>query len=95
MYKSLEGIQESVRSPFWRVSVSTFPFQRSVSEAIKFIRNFGRKVIQERQEAMLRGDDTPHDILAYILGVAEMESSLTMDDLVDEFVTFFVAGQDY
>ena len=94
MSKGLKGIQESFRSPFWRVSISTFPFQRSVSEAAKFIRNFGRKVIQERQEAVFRGDDTPHDILAHILKEAEGEpASLTLEDLVDEFVTFFVAGQ--
>jgi len=91
--KGLEGIQQSLRSPFWRVSVSTFPFQRSVSEAAKFIRDFGRKVIRERQEAVSRGDDTPQDILAHILRVAEEDSSLTLEDLVDEFVTFFVAGQ--
>jgi len=92
--KGLEGIQQSLRSPFWRVSVSTFPFQRSVSEAAKFIRDFGRKVIRERQEAVSRGDDTPQDILAHILRVAEEDSSLTLEDLVDEFVTFFVAGQE-
>jgi len=64
-----------------------------VSEAARFIRDFGRKVIQERQEAVLRGDDTPQDILAHILRVAEEDPSLTLEDLVDEFVTFFVAGQ--
>ena len=93
MSKGLKGIQESFCSPFWQVSISTFPFQRSVSEAGKLIRNFGRKVIQERQEAVLRGDVTPHDILAHILREAETEPSVTLEDLVDEFVTFFVAGQ--
>ena len=77
------------------MSVSTFSFQREVSEAVKFIRNFGQKVIQDRQEALLRGDDSPNDILMHILKVAEVESSLTIEDLVDEFVTFFVAGQSY
>ena len=50
-------------------------------------------MIQERQEAVLRGDVTPHDILAHILREAETEPSVTLEDLVDEFVTFFVAGQ--
>ena len=50
-------------------------------------------MIQERQEAVLRGDVTPHDILAHILREPETESSVTLEDLVDEFVTFFVAGQ--
>ena len=88
----LKGIQESIRSPFWRVAVSTFPFQRSVNEARQFIRNFARKVILERQEAVLQGEDTPPDILAHILSVAEKEPSITVEDLVDDFVTFFSAG---
>ena len=64
-----------------------------MSEAVNFIRNYGKKVIQERQEAILRGDDTPNDILAHILRVAEVEPTLTLENLVDEFLTFFVAGQ--
>ena len=72
--------------------MSTFPFQKSVGEATRLIRNFGKKMICERQEAVLRGEDTPPDILAHILSVAEKESSITVDDLVDDFVTFFVAG---
>lgn len=72
--------------------MSTFPFQRSVHEASEFIRNFGRKLILERQEAVLRGEDTPPDILAHILSVAEKEPSITVEDLVDDFATFFVAG---
>ena len=74
------------------MAVSTFPFQKRVSEAVNFIRNYGKKVIQERQEAILRGDDTPNDILAHILRVAEVEPTLTLEHLVDEFLTFFIAG---
>ena len=61
-------------------------------EAAKFIRNFGKKVILDRQGAVLQGEDTPHDILAHILSVKEKQSSITNEDLVDDFVTFFVAG---
>ena len=88
-------MQESLRSPFWRIAVSTFPFQRSLNEARQFIRNFGKKVILERQEAVLRGEDTPPDILAHILSVAEKEPSITVEDLVDDFATFFIAGLSF
>ena len=50
-------------------------------------------MIQERQEAISRGEDTPSDILDHILRVAEADSTLTLEYLVDEFVTFFFAGQ--
>ena len=72
--------------------MSSFPFQRSVAKACQFIRNFARKVILERQEAVLRGEHAPRDILAHILSVAEKESSITVEDLIDDFTTFFVAG---
>ena len=72
--------------------MSSFPFQRSVAKACQFIRNFARKVILERQEAVLRGENTPPDILAHILSVAQKEPSITVEDLIDDFTTFFIAG---
>ena len=89
----LQGVQTNFRSPFWRINVLQFPFQKSVSQATRFVRDYAKNVIQERQEAILCGDDTPLDILAHILSMAESEPSLTLEDMVDEFVTFYVAGQ--
>ena len=66
-----------------------------MSETVKFIRDYGKKVIQGRQEAISRGEDTPSDILAHILSVAEAEPTLTLENLVDEFVTFYVAGKHF
>ncbi|XP_068683849.1 cholesterol 24-hydroxylase-like [Montipora foliosa] len=90
----LEGIQVSFRSPFWRVDFTQFPFQRRVTQAAKYLRNYATKVIKERQKAMSNGDDFPSDILAHILSVAEAEPTLTLENLVDEFLTFFIAGQE-
>ena len=75
--------------------MSSFPFQRSVAKACQFIRDFARRVILERQEAVLQGDNTPPDILAHILSVAEKESSITVEDLIDDFTTFFIAGMSF
>ena len=90
--KSLKGMQDCFRMPFWRISVTTFPYQRSVIKAGKFIRDFGKKVILERQEAISQGEDTPPDILAHILSVKAKEPSITIEDMIDEFFTFFVGG---
>ena len=90
----LQGFQTNFRSPLWRIfNVLQFPFQKSVSQATRFVRDYAKNVIQKRQKAFLRGDDTPLDILAHILSMAESEPSLTLEDMVDEFVTFYVAGQ--
>ena len=89
----LEGIQVSFRSPFWRVDFTQFPFQRRVTQAAKYLRDYATKVIKERQKAMSNGDNFPSDILTHILSVAEAEPTLTLEHLVDEFLTFFIAGQ--
>ena len=91
--KGLKGVQESMLTPFSQLLGLVLPSQSGLAEAIKFIREFAGNVLQERQEAVLRGDETPNDILAHILKVAESESSLSFEDLIDQFVTFFFAGK--
>lgn len=93
--KSLKGVQESIRSPFSQLTGLILPSQSALAETIKFIREFAGKVLKERQEAVLREDETPNDILAHILKVAETESSLRSEDLIDQFVTFFIAGKTF
>ena len=91
--KGLKGVQESMLTPFSQLLGLVLPSQSGLAEAIKFIREFAGKVLKERQEAVLREDETPNDILAHILKVAESESSLSFEDLIDQFLTFFVAGK--
>ena len=69
-----------------------FPFQWRVIKAIKFVRDYGRKVITERIAAIKDGKDTPNDILQHIVLMSSGDTSVTLEDLVDEFVTFFIAG---
>ena len=92
MSKSLLGVQESFENPFWRFKVSAFPFQNCVIEAVKFIRGFAKRVIEERIRAIQNGDDTPKDILEHILKEAGQNPEITMEDLIDDFLTIFVAG---
>ena len=91
--KGLKGVQESMITPFSQLLGLVLPSQSGLAEALKFIREFAGKVLKERQEAVLREDETPNDILAHILKVAESESSLSFEDLIDQFVTFFFAGK--
>ena len=72
--------------------ISMYPFQNSVIEAVKYLRNFGKKVIEERCSAIQNGEETPADILEHILKEAKENPDLDLDDLVDNFTTFFIAG---
>ena len=93
--ESLKGVQESLIRPLWPLELSSYPIRKRLSKGSKFLRDYGKKVIQERQEAIFRGEDTPSDILDHILRVAEADPTLTLEYLVDEFVTFFFAGQSF
>lgn len=79
-------------TPFWPFQISMFPFQTSVIEAIKYIRSFAKQVIEERLLAMQNREESPMDILDHILREARETPEVSMEDLVDNFVTFFIAG---
>ena len=88
----LEGVQANFQNPFWMFDVSKFPFQNSVIKAIKFLRSFAAEVIEKRCLALKNGEDTPKDVLEHIVKEANENPDLDIDDLVDNFVTVFVAG---
>lgn len=69
-----------------------FPFQNSVIKSIKYLRAFAAKVIEERCSAVRNGEDTPKDVLEHILRDAMENPHLDIEDLVDNFLTIFVAG---
>ncbi|KAL9961373.1 hypothetical protein ACROYT_G030297 [Oculina patagonica] len=92
--KMLQGIQASAFNPFWKFDVSMFPFQNSVINAIKFLRRFATKVIEERCLALRNGEETPKDILEHILNEAKENTDVDMESMVDNFLTIFIAGQE-
>lgn len=52
---------------FLQFKVNQYPFQGRVTEAVKFLRETGRKVIEVRKNAMKRGEEVPDDILQRII----------------------------
>ena len=72
--------------------ISSFPFQNSVVEAIRYLRYFAKNVIEERGLALHNRDETPNDILQHIVKGAQEDSVFDMDDMVDNFFTIFIAG---
>ena len=94
VYKTLEGMQANFQNPFWRFQISTFPFQNSVIDAIKYLRLFAKNVIEERCLALQNRDETPSDILEHIVKEAQEKPEINMDDLVDNFLTVFIAGMN-
>jgi len=90
--KLLEGVQASFQNPFWMFNVSMFPYQNSVIKAVKFLRSFAAEVIKKRCLALKNGAETPKDVLDHIVNEANANPDLHIEDLVDNFLTIFIAG---
>ena len=90
---ALEGVVQSFRKPFIRFQPSTFGYQAKCREAVRFVRGVARGVIEKRQEEKKKWEDERNDILSHILLLPERDSSTTIYDLVDHFITFVVGGK--
>ncbi|XP_022088639.1 cholesterol 24-hydroxylase-like [Acanthaster planci] len=72
-------------------------YRKEVRKCINFLRDTGRRCIEERLRAMEKQDDVPNDILTYILKEIDCfkgEKAIDQEGLIDEFVTLFIAGQE-
>jgi cholesterol 24(S)-hydroxylase len=59
-------------------------------DAARFIRKFALDSITTRMKKIADGEPVPNDLLSLLI----QDGSLSVDEIVDEFVTIFVAGQD-
>ncbi|XP_068689860.1 cholesterol 24-hydroxylase-like [Montipora foliosa] len=80
--------------PFYFININSYAYQSSIIAAIQFVRDTGKKLIDERRKAIKTGEDVPSDILTYILKSTNEDSTVEYEELIDHFVTFFVAGQE-
>lgn len=72
-------------------------FREDVREGGAFIRKTAKDAIITRMEEVKRGEETVNDILSFILRASQSlkdDLNFGLEEMIDEFVTFFVAGQD-
>ncbi|XP_033634632.1 cholesterol 24-hydroxylase-like [Asterias rubens] len=96
---TLKGVQAQFYTPWKRFSpfTSDRKFREEVRESIRFVRETGRRCIEDRIAAKRRGDKIPKDLLTYILDVSgdfNADKDFQIEDMLDEFFTFFFAGQE-
>ncbi|XP_071506317.1 cholesterol 24-hydroxylase-like [Diadema antillarum] len=94
-----KGLRATFENPAieWDISSKSRKFRQEVREAIRLVRTTGRKCVEERISARQRGDHVPHDILNMILECSndlKGSSDFQMENMIDEFVTLFIAGQE-
>ncbi|XP_029902533.1 cholesterol 24-hydroxylase-like [Myripristis murdjan] len=93
----LEGMMYHVRDAFFQLIPKNWPFVNEVRQACKLLRDTGYRWIQARKTAIQHGEEVPKDILTQIIKSADKEESMGKDDeefMLDNFVTFFIAGQE-
>ena len=61
-------------------------------EAIRGIRKIGQGCIEKRFKAIANEEEVPNDILTQIVRVAQSDKGIQLDDIIDDFVTFYIAG---
>ncbi|XP_021364558.1 cholesterol 24-hydroxylase-like [Mizuhopecten yessoensis] len=95
MKTALSGFAVLVSNPFVAINPLEWRFRRDVREAIKFIRQSAEQVMKERSMAKSNGEYIPRDLLEYIMELKEKHPSIMTDEvLLDNFLTFLIAGQE-
>ncbi|KAG8561504.1 hypothetical protein GDO81_015371 [Engystomops pustulosus] len=89
----MKGMVET-RNPLAKYTPGKQAFIRDIKQNIRLLRKTGQECIERRMKAIQDGEDLPIDILTQILKGAELEDGCSMEDLIDNFVTFFIAGQE-
>ncbi|XP_012724380.2 cholesterol 24-hydroxylase [Fundulus heteroclitus] len=93
----LRGMVHYVRDATFEYYPRNRKFVNEVREACRLLRTTGAQLIQKRKVAMQNGEDVPKDILTQIIKTAATEEIMTEEDeefMLDNFVTFFIAGQE-
>ncbi|XP_024146435.1 cholesterol 24-hydroxylase [Oryzias melastigma] len=93
----LKGMTYYVRDSFFQFKPKNRPFVKEVREACRLLRSTGAKWVHQRKTAMQNGEEVPKDILTQIIKTSAAEENMTEEDeefMLDNFVTFFIAGQE-
>uniref|UniRef100_A0A8C7XW25 Cholesterol 24-hydroxylase n=1 Tax=Oryzias sinensis TaxID=183150 RepID=A0A8C7XW25_9TELE len=93
----LKGMMYYVRDSFFEFKPKNRPFVKEVREACRLLRSTGAKWVNERKTAIQNGEEVPKDILTQIIKTSAAEEKMTEEDeefMLDNFVTFFIAGQE-
>ncbi|XP_028405453.1 cholesterol 24-hydroxylase-like [Dendronephthya gigantea] len=97
MQNYLRGIQHNFDIPLHPVFLTIFQFKifqnatkRLQIDAVRFLRKFAFNVITTRMKDIRQDKVVPEDLLSLLIN----DGSLSMDDIIDEFITIFIAGQD-
>ncbi|XP_042302570.1 cholesterol 24-hydroxylase-like [Sceloporus undulatus] len=65
-----------------------------IQKSLRLLRRTGKECIEQRRKAIQNGEEVPLDILTQILKNVAEEGDCGEENMLDNFVTFFVAGHE-
>ncbi|XP_067848234.1 cholesterol 24-hydroxylase-like [Heptranchias perlo] len=90
----LKGISQYFHNPFMQYMPQHWKFVKEVWDSLELLRCTGKECIEKRKRAVVNREDVPKDILTHILKSAEQEGEYDDGLMLDNFITFFIAGQE-
>ncbi|XP_067894559.1 cholesterol 24-hydroxylase-like [Heterodontus francisci] len=90
----LKGISQYAQNPYMQYMPQHWKFVKDVWDSVELLRSTGKRCIEERKRAVANGENVPKDILTHILKSAEQEGEYDDGLVLDNFITFFIAGQE-
>ncbi|XP_060118306.1 cholesterol 24-hydroxylase-like [Heteronotia binoei] len=82
------------RNPFFQYNPKNRKVVEEIRESVRLLRRTGKECIEERLRAVRNGEETPLDILNKILESAVQEGQCDEENMLDNFMTFFLAGHE-
>ena len=92
-----KGVKDNMEIPLSPTFLGIFQFsllqnstKREQINAVKFLRNFAFECITTRTKEITDNKNVPDDLLSILI----KDGSLSIDEIADEFLTIFIAGQE-
>lgn len=90
---TMQGLIE-MRNPLIKLLPSKRKLIQDVQDAVRLLRKTGKECIERRRKMVQEGAEVPNDILTQILRGGALEDDCNNEVMLDNFVTFFIAGQE-
>ncbi|XP_058847753.1 cholesterol 24-hydroxylase-like isoform X1 [Acipenser ruthenus] len=90
----LKGMTQYIQNPYMMYMPWHWKFVKEVEDSAELLRKTGKEYIEKRKRAVKNGEEVPDDILTQILKSAEQEGDYDDEVMLDNFITFFIAGQE-
>lgn len=92
---SLRGMLHKFQRPFDWMNPAHWKKRKVIQEAVQFLREYGKALILKTKDDSLSRDQHSNNILSNIMKHFQQSGgSFDAETMVDEFLTFFVAGQE-